>query len=127
MNIVIAKDEFKKRLFSGRIVYTNAITEPFKAFLTECLALLVLKIGEFIHNFRSVAKINFELACEYVLIKGQQEQLQVIYFQTKMTQIWISQDFKVWYAENVMDPSRIKMKFMNEIMEKRQDVSFICN
>lgn len=113
MHIQEIASAYKKRVFCGRIVNDENYIDPSK-FLVACKGLLMLKIGDFLFKFRSPVKVNFELACEFVLKKGQTETLVEIFFVTEMTPLTISVDFNEWFVDNVLNPIAKKMSEFQE-------------
>lgn len=113
MHIETVKCAFKNRVFCGKIVNVKNIINP-SAFLSACKMLLVLKIGEFFMSYRSAIKLNFEMACEYVVKKGQTESLFTIYFSTRMLPLTFSENFNEWFEENIQQPILTKMDEFQE-------------
>lgn len=73
-----------------------------------------LKDWRFFFSYRSAVKVNFALVCEFVVKKGQTETLAEIYFSTSMTPLTVSEDFNVWFNDNVLEPIKKKMSEFQE-------------
>lgn len=101
-------DAFKNRVQYGKIVNDKGIIDPLD-FLEQCKLVLVLKIGELMHNFKSPVKIVCDLVCEYVIMKQGVAHITNIYHKSKMVPITISVDFDTFFDDNVGEPIKKKL------------------
>lgn len=113
MEWVHVHTSFKNRVFCGQIISKDGIQDP-KLFLEQCMFFLIDKVGEFMYKFQSPVKLNCELACEYILKKGEIVSHTKIYHQSKMSVITLNDDFTVWFSANVVKPILVHMSEFQE-------------
>lgn len=104
------KSAFKNKIKSGKIINDdlNNILDPI-LFLEKCKFVLILKIGQFMYEFRNPVKINCDLACEYIVVKEGKEHVSTIFHKSKMALLTINDDYDEFYEENISEPIRNKL------------------
>lgn len=95
--------DFKKRVFSGRVINNENIVEP-KQFLNKCLSIVFQKVRQFMKQRKSPIKLNCGLACKYTINKNGVEEMVKIFHNSKMTPVAISDNFEECYSKNVYAP-----------------------
>ena len=103
---------FQTRIKSGIIINKNHI--DILSFLSEASTIFKEQIKRSLHDHNAL-KVNTELATEYIITKGDGEEVESIkYFNTKSHAIFKTTELDKWFKENVTDRITRDMEEFNE-------------
>ena len=73
----------------------------------------IFKVNEALER-HSALKVNTVLAAEYMLVKNDEENTDIMYFNTKTAPIYLTTDINEWFVVNVQHPIDLQMQEFQE-------------
>ena len=102
---------FENRIRIGSI--TNLKHLDLLTFIRDAKKQFILKVNEALEK-HSALKVNTVLAAEYKLMKNDEENTDIMYFNTKTAPIYLTTDLNEWFVVNVQHPIDVQMEEFQE-------------